>query len=207
VARGAIEPTEALLDYLATVGARTDEVLERVRRETATMERAGMQVSPTQGALLELLARAIGARAILELGTLAGYSTLWLARALPPDGRLVTLEANASYAEVARANLAGDERIELIVGDALEALPALTGPFDLVFLDADKARNPDYLPWGLKLTRPGALIVADNVVRAAARGERRFLELVAAEPRLRATVIQTVGAKGYDGFALAVRVR
>jgi predicted O-methyltransferase YrrM len=170
-------------------------------------------VSPAQGALLELLARLMGARSILEIGTLAGYSTLWLARALPPGGRLVTLEADQRHAEVARANLAGVA--EVIVGPALETLPTLAGPFDLVFIDADKRSNAEYLRWALRLSRPGTLIVADNVVRGGAVadgsstdpsvvGVRAFFAAVAAEPRLRATAIQTVGAKGYDGFAVVL---
>jgi len=170
------------------------------------------EVSPPQGALLELLARLTGARSVLEIGTLAGYSTLWLARALPPGGRIVTLEASPEHAAVARRNLAGLP-VELIVGPALETLPALTGPFDLVFIDADKRSHADYLRWALTLSRPGTLIVADNVVRDGAIadaasddpsvvGVRAFFDAVAAEPRLRATAIQTVGAKGYDGFAL-----
>jgi predicted O-methyltransferase YrrM len=168
-------------------------------------------VSPPQGALLELLARAIGARAILELGTLAGYSTLWLARALPPGGRLVTLESDAHHAEVARRNL--PDQVELMVGPALEILPGLTGPFDLIFIDADKRSNERYLHEVMQLSRPGTLIVADNVIRGGAvtdadsddpsvRGVRAFFEAVAAEPRLHGTAIQTVGSKGYDGFAL-----
>jgi predicted O-methyltransferase YrrM len=170
-------------------------------------------VSPPQGALLELLARAVDARAILELGTLAGYSTLWLARALPPDGRLVTLESDPHVAEVARRNL--PEHVELIVGRALEILPGLSGPFDLIFIDADKRSNARYLHEVLRLSRPGTLIVADNVIRGGAvldaatddpsvRGVREFFDAVAAEPRLRATAIQTVGCKGYDGLALAL---
>jgi predicted O-methyltransferase YrrM len=173
------------------------------------------EVSPPQGALLELLARMVGARSILEIGTLAGYSTLWLARALPPDGRLVTLEADPHHAEVARTNLAGVA--EVIAGPALETLPTLDGPFDLVFIDADKRRNAEYLAWALRLSRPGTLIVADNVIRDGAVvdganedpsvvGVRAFFDALAAEPRLRATAIQTVGAKGYDGFALALVV-
>jgi predicted O-methyltransferase YrrM len=172
--------------------------------------------------LLELLARLQGARAILELGTLAGVSTIWLARGLGPGGRLVTLEANARCAEVALANLerAGvADVVELRVGPALDTLPLLAaegaGPFDLVFIDADKRSNPEYLRWALELSRPASLIVADNVVRGGAVadsdtddtsviGVRRFLELVAAEPRLTATAIQTVGEKGHDGFALAL---
>ena len=169
------------------------------------------EVSAPQGALLELLARLAAARAILEIGTLAGYSTLWLARALPPGGRLVTLEADPHHAEVARANLG--ELAEVIEGPALETLPTLSGPFDLIFIDADKRSNALYLEWALRLSRPGTLIVADNVVRdgalldgddPSAAGVRAFFAAVAAEPRLRATAIQTVGIKGYDGFALAL---
>jgi predicted O-methyltransferase YrrM len=175
-------------------------------------------VSPLQGALLHVLARAVGARAILELGTLAGYSTIWLARALPAGGRLVTLESEPAYAEVARANLerAGVAVVaDVRVGAALDTLPQLDGPFDLIFLDADKRTNPEYLDWALRLSRTGTLIVADNVVRAGAvadpesedpsvRGARRFLELLGEHPRLTATAIQTVGAKGWDGLALAL---
>jgi predicted O-methyltransferase YrrM len=171
------------------------------------------EVSPPQGALLELLARMVGARSILEIGTLAGYSTRWLARALPPGGRLVTLEADPHAAAVARANLAGVA--EVIAGPALETLPTLDGPFDLVFIDADKRSNAEYLAWALRLSRPGTLIVADNVIRDGAvadaasedpsvAGVRAFFDAVAAEPRLRATAIQTVGVKGYDGFAIAL---
>ncbi len=169
------------------------------------------EVSAPQGALLELLARLVGARAILEIGTLAGYSTLWLARALPAGGRLVTLEADPHHASVARANL-GDTA-EVIEGPALETLPTLSGPFDLIFIDADKRSNAAYLEWALRLSRPGTLIVADNVVRGgavldgddpSAVGVREFFAAVAAEPRLHATAIQTVGIKGYDGFALAL---
>jgi predicted O-methyltransferase YrrM len=176
------------------------------------------EVTPLQGRLLELLARLAGARSILELGTLGGYSTIWLARGLAEGGRLVTLEASPEYARVAQANL---ERagltgvVDLRVGPAIETLPELEGPFDLIFIDADKRSNPEYLDEALRLSRPGTLIVADNVVRAGAvadpaadddsvTGVRRFLELVGAHPRLDATAIQTVGAKGWDGFALAL---
>jgi predicted O-methyltransferase YrrM len=179
-------------------------------------------VSPTQGMLLHLLARACRASAILEIGTLAGYSTIWLARALPAGGRLVTLEADPEHARVARANLARAgvvERVDVLVGRALDTLPRLAaegrGPFDLVFLDANKDDNPEYLRWALELSKPGTLIVADNVVRGGAvleaasddptiRGMRRFNELLAADPRVSATAIQTVGSKGWDGFALAL---
>ena len=175
-------------------------------------------VSPLQGKLLQVLALAVGARRILELGTLAGYSTIWLARALPAGGQLVTLEADPASAAVARANIARAglaDVVELRVGPALETLPQLQGHFDLIFLDADKSENPEYVRLALGLSRPGTLIVADNVVRAGAvleessgdprvLGVRRFFELLAAEPRVTATAIQTVGSKGWDGFALAL---
>jgi predicted O-methyltransferase YrrM len=173
----------------------------------------GAAVSPLQGRLLELLARIAGARRILELGTFEGYSALWLARALPPGGELVTIEADPERAATARANLTGVPGVDLRVGAALEVLPTLEGPFDLVFIDADKRSNPEYLEWSLRLSRAGTLIVADNVVRGggvldgddpSAAGVRRFLELLGAEPRLAATALQTVGAKGHDGLALAV---
>jgi predicted O-methyltransferase YrrM len=196
----------------------------------AAGEAAGLPpiaIAPNQGKLLELLARVHGARSILELGTLGAYSTIWLARALPQGGRLVTLELDPHNAVVARANIerAGlAEIVQLRVGPALQTLPELlaegAGPFDLIFIDADKQNNPGYLEWSLKLSRPGSLIVADNVVRAGAildsgpsdpvlrdegvRGVRRFYELLAAEPRVSATAIQTVGAKGHDGFVLAL---
>ena len=159
-----------------------------------------------------------GARRILEIGTLGGYSTIWLARALPEGGRLVSLEAALPHAEVARANIARAglaERVEVIVGPALETLPDLRGPFDMVFIDADKRANPDYLGWALRLSRPGTVIVCDNVVRDGAIadaastdpgvvGTRRFFDLLASDPRLAGTAIQTVGSKGWDGFALAI---
>jgi predicted O-methyltransferase YrrM len=172
--------------------------------------------------MLHLLARLQGARSILELGTLGGYSTIWLARALPPGGRLVTLEADPRHAEVARANLARAglaDVVELRLGAALDSLPELAdagyGPFDLVFIDADKPNLANYLHWALRLTRPGSLIIVDNVVRGGAvadkdhpdeavQGTRRLFEALAAEPRLTATAVQTVGVKGYDGLALAL---
>jgi predicted O-methyltransferase YrrM len=183
-----------------------------------------INVSPNEGKLLHLLARSHGARNILEIGTLGGYSTIWLARALPPDGRLITLEANPMHVDVARANIARagfTGVVEIRVGRAIDTLPQLeaerAGPFDMVFIDADKPGNPDYLAWSLRLSRPGTLIIADNVVRggdvldaasadASVRGIRRFNELLAAEPRVSATAIQTVGSKGHDGFALALVV-
>jgi predicted O-methyltransferase YrrM len=180
-----------------------------------------IEVSRTQARLLELLVRITGARRVLELGTLGGLSTIALARGLPDGGSLVTLEVEPRYAEVARGSLgrAGlGDTVEVRVGPALETLPQLEaegrGPFDLIFINADKQTYPEYLPWALRLSRPGTLIVADNVVRGgrvadpgddpSARGSRRFLELLGAEPRVRATAIQTTGAKGHDGLAFAV---
>jgi predicted O-methyltransferase YrrM len=202
--------------------APPDAVLEAALAAGAEAGLPPHEVSPPQGRLLELLARLVSARAILEIGTLGAYSTIWLARGLAPGGRLVTLEANPDYAAVARANLerAGlAETVELRVGPALATLPALVaegpGPFDLIFIDADKRSNPEYLRHALALSRAGTLIVADNVVRGGAlaaagsedpdaRGARRFLELLAAEPRVVATALQTVGSKGHDGFAIAL---
>jgi predicted O-methyltransferase YrrM len=199
-----------------------DPVLENVLQASANAGLPSIALSPAQGKLLHLLARMRGARSILEVGTLGGYSTIWLARALPADGRLVTLELNPRYAEVATANaeqagVAGLIKIE--VGPALESLRALVaadaGPFDLIFIDADKPSTPDYFELALELSRPGSVIVADNVVRdgmlidarshdPGAQGMRRFHDLLAAESRVSATTIQTVGSKGYDGFTLAL---
>lgn len=180
-----------------------------------------IDVSPLQGKLLFLIAQIQGARQILEIGTLGGYSTICLARALPTGGRLVALELSARHVEVARSNIsrAGlTDKVELIQGSAAESLARLhrdgRGPFDLIFIDADKPGYPDYLAWSLKLSCPGTVIVGDNVVRggqvadarcadATVCGARAFIELIAAEPRLSATVIQTVGKKGYDGFSIA----
>lgn len=188
-------------------------------------EAAGLpqiQVSPPQGKLLQMLARLVGARTVLEFGTLGGYSTILLARSLPEGGRLITLEANPDYAEVARGSIErvglGD-KVELRVGPALETLPSLdaegVGPFDLTFIDADKVNTPDYFAWALDHSRPGSLIVADNVVRGgtlgdpasddpATQAQRRLHETLATEPRVTATTIQTVGGKGYDGFTIAL---
>lgn len=198
---------------------------EALRGAVAAAEAAGLpaiQVSPPQGKLLQLLVRLVGARQILEFGTLGGYSAILMARTLPEDGRLVTLEAKAEYAEVARGSIerAGvGEKVEVRVGPALEALPVLeeegAGPFDLVFIDADKVNTPNYFRWALDHTRPGGLIVADNVVRdgtladgetddATVRAQRRLHEEIASDPRVSGTTIQTVGVKGYDGFTLAL---
>ena len=165
-------------------------------------------VSPLQGKLLHLLARSVRARSVLEIGTLGGYSTIWLARALPAEGRLVTLESEPRHAEVARANIdaAGvGGLVEIVVGDARETLPSVDGEFDLVFIDADKGSNDVYLEHALRLSRPGTVIVADNVVRHRFEaGVQRFVDMLAADPRVEATALQTVGAKGWDGFVLAL---
>jgi predicted O-methyltransferase YrrM len=208
--------------YLTDQLLPPDPVLEAALQASVAAGLPPINVSPTQGKLLQLLARMQQARNILEIGTLGGYSTIWLARALPADGRLITLEADPKHAAVARANLARAGLagvVELRLGRALDTLPQLAaegrGPFDLIFIDADKPGYPDYFAWALKLTRRGSLIIADNVVRKGAvidpaspdpivRGVRRLHELIAAEPRVSATVIQTVGSKGYDGFAIAL---
>ncbi|MFG1464830.1 O-methyltransferase [Xanthobacter sp. DSM 24535] len=209
-------------DYIVETLVPADPILEAVLAASVAAGLPEINVSPAQGQMLALFARMVNARRILEIGTLGGYSTIWLARALPVDGLLVTLEADGAFAEVARGNFARaglSQRIELRVGRALETLPGLErdgiGPFDLIFVDADKPSNPDYLAWALRLSRPGTLIVWDNVIRDGAvadaasedprvQGVRRLFDLVAAEPRLSATAIQTVGSKGYDGFALTL---
>ncbi|WP_406160808.1 O-methyltransferase [Streptomyces sp. NBC_01005] len=209
-------------DYFNGLLVGPDEALDAAVEASDGAGLPAMQVAANQGKLLNLLARLQGARTVLEIGTLGGYSTIWLARALPEGGKVVTLEADPAYAEVARANIerAGlADVVEIRVGRALDTLPELAaegyGPFDVVFIDADKPSNPDYLAWSLKLTRPGSLIVADNVVRDGevvdgssddpkVQGVRRFTELVAAEPTLSATALQTVGSKGYDGLMMAL---
>lgn len=215
-------------DYINGHLLPDDPVLDAALAASDAAGLPPIAITPNQGKLLELLARIHGARSILELGTLGGYSTIWLARALPKDGRLVTLERDPGYAEVARANIARaglDDIVELRVGPALQTLPGLhaegAGPFDLIFIDADKQNYPGYVEWSLKLSRRGTVIVGDNVVRAGAilesdasdpgfgdggiaAGVQLFYEMLAAEPRVTATAIQTVGAKGHDGFALAL---
>jgi predicted O-methyltransferase YrrM len=216
------ETWSAVDDYVEERLVGADSALQAALEASAAGGLPAISVTPSQGKLLGLLTRSIGAQAILEIGTLGGYSTIWLARALPSGGRLVTLEANAHYAEVAAANIeqAGlAELVEVRVGPALETLPVLAAehgpPFDLVFIDADKRHTPDYFTWALELTRPGGLIIADNVIRdgaivdaqsedSAVLGSRRLHDLLAAEPRVSATTIQTVGTKGYDGFTLAL---
>jgi predicted O-methyltransferase YrrM len=207
--------------YIADLFVPPDPALDAALQDAADAGLPPAHVAPNQGKLLAILARSIGARSILEIGTLAGYSTIWLARALPPGGTLITLEADPRHAEVARANLARaglSEIAEVRLGRALDTLPQLAaegrGPFDLVFIDADKPSNANYLAWALRLTRRGSLIIGDNVVRngavvdadsddASVQGVRRFNTALAAEPRIIATAIQTVGGKGYDGLAIA----
>ncbi|KUN05098.1 methyltransferase [Streptomyces yokosukanensis] len=208
-------------DYFTSRLAPDDEALLAALRENDAAGLPQIAVTAVQGKFLHLLAQVQGARHILEIGTLGGYSTIWLARALPEDGRLVSLEYDARHAEVATRNIAraGLDRIaEVRVGPALESLPKLAdenpAPFDLVFIDADKANNEHYVEWALRLTRAGSLIVLDNVVRHGrvsdagstdpdVVGTRAAIELIASHPRLTGTAIQTVGSKGYDGFALA----
>jgi len=204
--------------YITDLFVPSDPALDAALEASTEAGLPPINVSPNQGKLLFLMAKMKGVRSILEIGTLGGYSTIWLARALPAGGRLVTLEVNAEYAAVARRSFARAglaDVIELQLGPALDTLPKLAGPFDMIFIDADKQSYPDYLPWAVKLSRPGSLIVADNVVRSGAvidansadpaiQGMRRFNAALAAEPRLIATAIQTVGVKGYDGFAVIV---
>jgi predicted O-methyltransferase YrrM len=200
----------------------SDPTLEAALRASDTAGLPHIHVAPNQGKLLQLLAQMQGAQKILEIGTLGGYSTIWLARALPEGGRLVTLEADPEHATVAKANLARAglaHVVDVRLGNALSTLPQLVqegiGPFDFIFIDADKPGYPKYLEWSLKLSRPGTVIVGDNVVRNGAVsdptstnqdvvGVRRFIDLMSGNPRLSATAIQTVGSKGYDGFSLAI---
>lgn len=208
----------AVDDYLTRCLVQPDAALDAVLTESAAAGLPAIAVSPPLGKWLHLLARIQNARRILEIGTLAGYSAIWMARALPPDGRLITLESESAHAEHARANLVRAnvaDRVEIRVGLALDLLPQIDGPFDLIFIDADKASIPDYFRHSMRLSRPGSVIVVDNVIREGAVideashdesviGVRRFHELVANEPRVSATAMQTVGVKGYDGFTLVV---
>jgi predicted O-methyltransferase YrrM len=217
-----MEPWTAVDAYISDLLIAHDPALSAALEASAAAGLPAISVSPPQGKLLKLLAQAQHARRILELGTLGAYSTIWLARALPQDGRLITLEVNPHHAEIARANLARAgvaDRVEVWLGDARDSLRKLATegvpPFDFVFIDADKPGYPEYLGLVLALVHPGSLIVADNVVREGAvadaasqdesvQGVRRFNALLAAEPRVSATIVQTVGAKGYDGFAVAL---
>jgi predicted O-methyltransferase YrrM len=214
------EQWTAVDNYIGNLFIGTDFALEAALDSSKAAGLPTINLSPTQGKLLHLLARVQGARKILELGTLGGYSTIWLARALPPEGRLISLEIDPKRAEIARANIARAELanvVEIRLGRAVDSLDKLVaegrGPFDLIFIDADKPGYAEYLTWCLKLSRPGTLIIADNVVRKGAvadaasadenvQGIRKFNEALAAEKRVTTTVIQTVGAKGYDGLAL-----
>ena len=214
---------EAVDQYFDSVLSLSDPIFESALAASRAAGLPEIQVAPNQGRLLQMLARMLGARRILEIGTLGGYSAIWLGRALPQGDagvKMISLEYHPKHATVARANLerAGLTKVvEVRVGPALESLAAIakedTGPFDLVFIDADKENNPNYFDWSMKLTRPGSLIVVDNVVRRGAvadaasndpeiRGTRALFNRVAAEPRVSATAIQTVGVKGYDGLAL-----
>ena len=208
--------------YLNNLLVPSDPMLEAALEASAEAGLPPVNVAPNQGKLLNLLVLASGARTVLEIGTLGGYSTIWLARALPSSGRLVTLETDPRHAAVARENIAGaglSEIVEILVGPAAESLPKLKAqlrpPFDLVFIDADKPATAEYFAWSLEMTHVGSLIVVDNVVRRGqvvepgsddqnVQGMRRFLDRLASEPRVSATALQTVGVKGYDGFLLAV---
>jgi predicted O-methyltransferase YrrM len=208
--------------YIAGLFVWPDPELDAARAASDAAGLPAIEVSPPHGKLLMLLAKMIGAQRILEIGTLGGYSTIWMARALPADGKLVSLEADRKHAEIARKNIAAaglGAKVDIRIGPALDTLPKLeaeaAGPFDLIFLDADKPNNPAYFQWALKLARLGSVIVADNVVRygavidmestdASVKGAQSFLRIVAEQKRVSATAIQTVGLKGHDGFAIAV---
>jgi predicted O-methyltransferase YrrM len=213
------KPTPADVDeFLDDTVLEDDPVLSAALEASDAAGLPKIAVSPQQGKFLSLLAAATGARRILEIGTLGGFSTIWLARGAGPDGRVTTLEYEPKHAEVARANIerAGlGDRVEVLVGAALDTLPSVTGgPFDLVFIDADKENNPGYLEWAVKLTRPGSIILVDNVIREGAilspgddavlLGTRKVLELMGEHPQLDTAVLQTVGAKHWDGLAFAL---
>ena len=208
--------------YLADTIVKPDTALDAVLDASDAAGLPAINVSPSQGKFLQMLARLVNARAVLEIGTLGGYSTIWLARALKPGGRLISLEADARHAQLARANIAGaglSDIADVRVGRALETLPKIAAeniaPFDLVFIDADKPNTHHYFSWALKLSRVGSIVVVDNVIRKgevanprttdpAVQGMQRFFEMAAAEPRVDATAIQTVSSKGYDGFSIVV---
>lgn len=208
--------------YFNSMLLPSDPILEGVLQANANAGMPAIDVAPNQGKFLYLLAKIRGAKKILEIGTLGGYSSIWLARALPEDGQLISLEYEQAFAQVAKENIkkAGlAEKVTILVGPALDTLPTLqekglTG-FDMIFIDADQQNNPHYLQWAIKLCNPGAIILGDNVVRNGEvidpengddriQGIRQFFDLLAAEPRIEATAIQTMGSKGYDGFALGV---
>ena len=209
-------------DYITQLFVQSDPIMQETLAASEAAGLPSISVAPNEGKLLMLLAQLCGARNILEMGTLGGYSTIWLARGMVSGGSLITLEANPKHAEVARLNIARagfTDRAEVRVGAARDTLSQLASegrsPFDLIFIDADKESYPEYLAWALKLARPGALIIADNVIRDGkildpedadprVQGARRFNQLLAEEPRVKATVIQTVGGKGHDGMAIAI---
>lgn len=207
-------------DYIADLLIGPDTALGGALANSDAAGLPQIAVAPSQGKMLNLIARIHGARKILEIGTLAGYSAIWLGRALPADGRLFTLEADQKHAEVATANIAAAglaDRVTVVVGKALDTLPTLAeeGPFDLFFIDADKVNNPNYVAWALAHSRPGTVIIVDNVVREgrvvdgvsedpSIVGTRKLVDMLAAEPGVDATIVQTVGSKGYDGFALVL---
>lgn len=211
--------------YFNNTLVSSDSALDSALQDSDTAGLPQHNLAPNQGKLLQLFAKMIGAKRILEIGTLGGYSTIWLARSVPPDGCVITLEADSKHAEVAIKNIARANLTNVVdvkIGRAIDSLSELvrkgSSPFDLIFIDADKPSNPDYLKWSLKLSRPGTVIVGDNVVRNGevansnssdpkVQGVRRFCELLSAEPRLSSTAIQTVGNKGYDGFAIAMVTR
>jgi len=213
---------EAVDTYFDKMLIPHDSALDDALAAAAAAKLPAIQVSSVQGKLLHLLARIVGARNILEIGTLGGYSTIWMARALPEGGRIITLEADPKHAEVARKNFARagiEGKVELRLGKALDTLPKVAadgrGPFDMCFIDANKSNMPEYFEWSLKLARPGSVIIADNVVREGAvldakskdadiQGIRRFLEMVGKEKRVSGTALQTVSTKNYDGFALVL---
>lgn len=207
----------AVDSYFSELLVTVDDVLEAALRESEAAGLPAIHVAPNQGKFLNLLAQVQQARMILEIGTLGGYSTIWMGRALPADGHLVTLEADPKHAEVALSNIkrAGlADKVTIHIGKALDTLPTLNHTFDMIFIDADKPSNPYYWEWALKLSRPGTLIIADNVVRRGlvidaetddpnVQGTRKLAELVGSDPRVTATAVQTVGSKGYDGFLMA----
>jgi predicted O-methyltransferase YrrM len=215
------EQWTAVDDYISDLFIPADDALDGALRAAVEAGLPAIHVAPNQGKFLSILVQSIGAKKILEIGTLGAYSTIWMARALPPGGKLITLEFDPKHAEVARKNItrAGlDQTIEVRIGRAIDLLPQVAaeglGPFDLIFIDADKPSNWDYFEWALKLSRPGSVIIVDNVVRegevvnansedSAVKGVRHFNEQVAKESRVNLTAIQTVGSKGYDGFAIA----
>jgi len=208
--------------YINELLIPSDPALDAALQAAEDAKLPAAQVAPNQGKLLAILAQSVKAKSILEIGTLGGYSTIWLARALPPDGKLITLEVDPRHAEVARANFVRaevDKLVEVRVGPALDTLPKIAteghAPFDFVFIDADKANNTNYFNWALKLTHPGSVIIVDNVIRngevvdanstdPSVQGVRQFNTALAAESRVMATQLQTVGSKGYDGFAMAL---